>query len=131
MTKASARGAKKWTELFYELPVEAVTAGASTDAAQEVLTLDFSDKQYVQVETYTPRSDNAALDRDFRESSETRLVDRGRRLRLCVYSDSAADLSSHPAATNLRLRDPDTGRERPTTRAEWLKIQRQNGFDCA
>ncbi|OHU47258.1 hypothetical protein BKG82_26755 [Mycobacteroides chelonae] len=130
MTNTSASAAKEWTALFYELPVEAVRAGVSTDTAQEVLSADFSDKQYVQLETYTPRSDNAALDREYRERSEARLVARGTRLQLCVFSDTAVDLSAHPAATNLRLRDPGTRREMPTTRAQWLKIQTQNGFDC-
>lgn len=130
MTKSSARAAKKWTELFYEVPVEAVRAGASTDDAQDVVEVDFSGKEYVRFETYTPRPDDAELDSRNRQFSQTTLVAHGRQVQLCVFIDTAVDLSSHPKATNFKVREVSTGRETPITRAEWLVLQAENGHLC-
>lgn len=120
----------KWTELFYDLPIENLAVGVSTGTGQDVILVDTTyDPEWVRYECYTPNS-NPAIDQKNRRFSQTGYAPRGRMTTLCVYSDTCVDLSRHPKATNCHVRDADTGQTTPISREEWLAIQNSNGHHC-
>ncbi|SIC63906.1 Uncharacterised protein [Mycobacteroides abscessus subsp. abscessus] len=120
-----------WTDLFYWVPAECLVEGVSTDDGQDVLSVRrvsaFRGPEMVNFEVYTPRRDNPGIDSENRDYSESRYAPVGELVELCVFIDTVVDLTRHPKATQLRLRDRETGAMTDTTREEWALRQRANG----
>lgn len=120
-----------WTELFYWVPAECLVEGVSTDDSQDVLSVRrvsaFRGPEMVNFEVYTPRRDDPGIDSENRDYSESRCAAVGELVELCVFIDTVVDLSRHPKATQLRLRDRETGAMTDTTREQWAQRQRVNG----
>lgn len=125
--------ARRWTELYYRLPVECLVEGVSTADGQDVLKVRRAkgyrgSPEMVLFEVYTPRSDDPKADDYNRRTSETRFADVGEPVELCVFSDTVTDLTRHPKATQLQWWNPDTRVMTGTSRKDWRRRQRANGY---
>lgn len=91
-----------FTQTFYTLPVEYVRCGMSTADGQDVLRTsidcDHTDRTYVSLEVYTPRSDDPELDAENRCAPEWRIYPIGERIDLAVFVDTDNDGSDHEHA---------------------------------
>ncbi|CPV67156.1 hypothetical protein [Mycobacteroides abscessus] len=118
-----AHAGPDWVVLFYDLPVRDVVDDVSTDDGQEVIDVpEQMAGDRVLLTVYTKRSDNRTADVHNRLKNETRCYATTERIELAVFKDTTVDLSNHPHAGNLRVRDGGTGKYRPIERAEWLAL---------
>lgn len=98
LTAATAPEASPADPIFYTLPATALEEGMSTDDGQDVVDVAVQKDGTVFASVYTRRSDDAELDADNREQTETRIYGPGERVGLAVFGDTTTDGSELPDA---------------------------------